>query len=592
MRSRFRIAFWILAACLALAAGAFFFWLSIQPYGVVKPFLDSFFDKKGFETLKPVNFTFFMWVFRVLAFGLVLIAPVLLFWRGAAWREGRQFVSRLPQDFTGFVKDLKPSWPGLGAALVLLVIFIAGFVFRMAFINQPIGPDESYSYVAFASGTFQDAISDYHLPNNHVFHTILMYLSTHLLGVHLWTVRLPAFLAGLLLVPFSYLLAARLYKREVGQVTAALVAAAPVLINYSSQARGYSILALISVASLILGYYLLEHKNRVGWGVLSLLGAFGFYNLPIMLLPIGVLYVWMSLSHLFSPTSAPYRSRLEFFIYLAASAIGMIGLTALAYLPIFVRSGFGLFFGNQFVASLSWRDFPATLMSRLQETWAEWTGAVPPVLVGLIIVGLFGSLFLERRTGKSRFPMQVAALAWIVALLLLRRYNAWARIWVFLVPLVLMWAAAGLVGMADLASTYFLKGRKLAPAVVAGALLLIVINSAQVIPTLPEKLTYKGDVERVAIYMVDHLQSQDKFLVSFPDDSPLWYYVMERGISFPHFQPELGFERVLALVDTSYNQTLDSVVKDRHLSLAALDCGNSTPLQVYGVVQLYECKAR
>ncbi len=592
MKSRASRVLWILAAFLLIIAGGIILWLSTQPYGVVEPFLNSFFDKKGFEALDSTNFPVFTWIFRFVGVGLWAGASILLFWRRQAWRNALQFATRLPDDFTAFIRDLQPARPDLGLLFLLLLIFAAGFIFRLEFINQPMSHDESYSYVAFASGSFQTAISDYHLPNNHVFHTILIYLTTRLFGLQPWTVRLPALAAGLAIVLVVYKLAAKLYDRPIALVTAALSAYIPALIYYSTSARGYTLVALIFLLSLWLGSYLLEHKNRVAWGVLSLLSAIGFYTVPVMLFPFGVVFAWLFLSHLFSKSPQPYSSKLEFSLYLAVSGIATAILTLLAYMPIFLRSGFSLVFGNEFVASLSWRDFPATILSRFQETWQQWTGPLPAVLVWILIAGFFISFVIEMRVGRSRFPLQVAALVWIGALLVLRRPNAFEKVWVFLVPVVLMWTAAGILGLVELLFRRFPAGRRLPPLVAGCVLLFVFVTAVQVAPALPADLAQKGGVEQAADYLVDHLQDQDKYLVSFPDNAALWYYVMARGQSFTRFQPELGFKRVLAVVSTDEGQTLDSVARDRHVLLSGLNCGDLMPVQTFDTIQVFECTPR
>ena len=83
--------------------------------------------------------------------------------------------------------------------------------------------------MAFARSLFA-AATDYHLPNNHVFHSILVYFSTRIFGIQPWAVRLPAFTAGVLLVPAAYWLAKRLYDRWTALGAALLVAWFPPLI--------------------------------------------------------------------------------------------------------------------------------------------------------------------------------------------------------------------------------------------------------------------------------------------------------------------------------------------------------------------------
>ncbi len=163
--------------------------------------------------------------------------------------------------------------------------------------------DEAYTFIAFASRPLLAAISDYALPNNHIFHTLLVYLAYHLLGNQPWIIRLPAFVAGVAIVPLTYVTAGRFYNRKVGLLSAGLVAAAPLLIDYSANARGYTLVCALTLCAAALAAYVKDHRNRIAWTLLALTCALGFYTIPIMLYPAGMLVVWLALSGLFSDTS-------------------------------------------------------------------------------------------------------------------------------------------------------------------------------------------------------------------------------------------------------------------------------------------------
>src|SRR5205807_1142091 len=68
----------------------------------------------------------------------------------------------------------------------------------------------------------------YTLPNNHVFHTLLVSVSTFLFGDHPWAIRLPAFLAGVAMIPLAFAAARRIHGDAAGLITAAFVALAAV----------------------------------------------------------------------------------------------------------------------------------------------------------------------------------------------------------------------------------------------------------------------------------------------------------------------------------------------------------------------------
>ncbi len=211
-------------------------------------------------------------------------------------------------------------------------------VYRLEYIYSPLHHDEAYTYVAFAHSFFS-AISDYHLPNNHVFHSLLVYFSTSIFGIAPWAVRLPAFMAGVLLIPAVFWLGkTHLYDHWTALGAALLVAWLPVLIDYSTNARGYTLLALFTLLTFTLGDIVRKEKNIFAWLLIGLFSALGFFTLPVMLLPFGILFVWLFISNQVEGP-APYRSKMDFLMHWSATGFGAAILTLLLYTPILVYSG-------------------------------------------------------------------------------------------------------------------------------------------------------------------------------------------------------------------------------------------------------------
>ena len=124
-------------------------------------------------------------------------------------------------------------------------------------------------------GLSANAISDYSLPNNHVFHTVLVYLAYHLLGNQPWIIRLPAFVAGVAIIPLAYGAGSIYYSRKVGLLSAGLAAASPLLISYSANARGYTLICAFTLCAVILAAYIKDHPNSFTWALFVLACAWG-----------------------------------------------------------------------------------------------------------------------------------------------------------------------------------------------------------------------------------------------------------------------------------------------------------------------------
>jgi hypothetical protein len=574
---------WLLAAFLTFV-GLFLFTLTVFPYGTLRAFTDSLKPDHHFTSLKPWN----AGVFKVLfgAGGLVFLGLAAL--TGLQrWNLVGKFLRMLWTDAGHFFADLRPRKNDLAFLAAVLVIMVLAVIYRLEHIYSPFSHDEAYTFVAFARSLFT-AISDYHLPNNHIFHSILVYFSTRIFGIQPWAVRLPAFTAGVLLVPAGYWLAKRFYGCWVALGAALLIAWFPPLIAYANNARGYTLVALFTLLILALGDHIRKEKNLFAWGLISLFSALGLYTVPVMLFPFGVLFVWLFLENVIEGP-APYQSKWEFVGYWLAAGFAAAILTLLLYVPIFVYTGPAKVFTNGFVAPLPWKDLLETLFSRFTDTWAEWTFRVPSVIILLFEVGWILSLLFHWCISEIRVPLQLAALLWIGILLLIQRPNAWSKVWVFLQPLMLIWAAAGILGLLEKVRLKFLRGLPLAAVVFCLALLGGLRQAAQLVPQLPGLWIIRGDEENTIRFVQSHLQENDLIVVAPPDDAPVWYYSELHGIPNANLDTRSAtFERALVLVNPIDGQTPASVIAERGPESAALDVESAHLLATFGAMQVFE----
>src|SRR5919206_3699501 len=144
----------------------------------------------------------------------------------------------------------EPRLPRSGLEIGVLTLLALGL--RLPFLGQPMRYDEAITYNEFASRPLYYGLSFYPEPNNHLLNTLLVHLTSGLLGSEPWVLRLPALLAGILLVPATYALGGLLGSRAVGLLAASLVAASSYLIEYSTNARGYTLQALAFVLAVCL----------------------------------------------------------------------------------------------------------------------------------------------------------------------------------------------------------------------------------------------------------------------------------------------------------------------------------------------------
>ncbi len=552
-----------IAAALLGLSGLVLFGPAFLPYPALKSLLDSFSRDGNFNSLKPFNGGIFQLLFAAGGLFVLMLAGVTFFRR---WGKVGTFFKMLWRDTGTFFNSLRPQKKEAGFLGGLVLIMALAVIYRLEHAVSPLKHDEAYTYVAFGRSLFT-ALTDYHLPNNHVFHSILVYFSTQAFGPEPWAVRLPAFAAGVLLVPAVYWLGKRFYDRWTGLGAAFLVAWFPALISYANNARGYTLVALFAVLTLALGDLVRREKNTFAWLLISVFSALGFYSVPVMLFPFGILFVWLFLENqLGDVNSGPrgYRSKREFLLHWLASGFGAALLTLLFYLPILIYSGPQQLFNNGFVAPLAWRDLVETLLQRFADTWAEWTFRVPLALGLLLLIGWTLGLIFHRRISRVKMPLQLAGLLWIVVLLVIQRPNAWSKVWVFLQPLMLLWAAAGVFGLL-LKIKPKLPGGIPAAGVAFGLVLAAgLVQAARLVPQLPELWAIQGPEERAVLFIRDQLSEDEKIVVAPTLDASIWYYSDLHGIPEAFFEPgSSAFQRLIVLVHLSENQTLDSVLSER-----------------------------
>jgi len=333
------------------------------------------------------------------------------------------------------------------------------------------------------------------------------------------------------LVIAVYFLARRTYSKLTGLVAAGGVAVLPVLILYSVNARGYTLICFWSVLLLMLSDYVRRNRNLTAWMLMALVSALGFYTIPIMLYPFGIAVIWLFLSGIFKDISSEYGGTKYWLAYLAG--LGMFAglLTLLLYAPIFYANGIRTVFnGNTVVESLPMSEFFGQFSFQLKRLLNEWTvGGLPRWIPTLLMIGSLFALLIHHRFSSQRVPLQGAALLFLVPVIIIQRPIILARVWLFLLTLTVLWGAAGLLGLPRFLG---LQHKHLEMIQSGGTILILLaflwFGWRFIMPYLqhPELSAYPNgkDAELVTRYLKNVLEEGDVVIVSNDDDAPYWYY--------------------------------------------------------------------
>jgi len=565
---RKRIIWIILASLVALVATALIL-AAFLPFGTLKSLADALKPNGNFKSLKESN----VLVFKILMSGTGLVLLALAFGIGTGrLKKARIWFSRYFSDLASFFKALKPARSDLFALAVLFLILVAAILFRLVRLKDGMSHDESYTFVVFSSTSLFNIVSNYHLPNNHVLNSLLIYFSTHIFGIQPWAVRLPALLAGLLLIPATYALAKTVYDKYTALISALLVAILPGAILYATTARGYSLVALFTVLTLWLADFLRRSKNLFAWSLLILFSALGFYSVPVFLFPFGMVFAWLFFENLLADPGE-YGSRFNFLKYWLLAGLSSAVLVLILYTPIFIYTGADKVFANGFVTPQGWLGYIPSIPGHLLLVWYEWTSGFSPLwAIGLALGFLLGLVFHERLS-RQRFPLQIAAFIWIAALMLVQRPAGVTKIWVFLQAPFLIWCAAGWTGLLKDLRLGFARNVSVAAILTGIAVLIMAASAIRAVPEIPRRWAVKGPMEETVLFIKDKLEPRDLIIVDAPYDAPIWYYSRLYGLADSRFDVRLPFDRLFVVVSQTDNQTVSSVLQDRGPQAASVDPG-------------------
>lgn len=453
------------------------------------------------------------------------------------------------------IAALRAWWEGEDAAArgALVLIVLAAAVARAASLGQPMRYDESVTFLYFIGRPWGTAISSYQFPNNHLLYTVAAKLTSLLGGGAAWALRLPAFVAGVAIVPLTYAVGRALFTRASGLIGAALAAGSTPLILYSANARGYAFVVAAYLGLLLIAARIRDAgATRRRWIAFALVGGAGLATIPVMLYPLGAVALWLALALVVERGTAagPTLAGL-------AAALAGAGLVALvAYAPILGANGLAALTANKFVAASSWPHFYRELLPGIAGALASWGQPFPlPVAVLLALAAAAGAAGSMRIT-REGVSVLLAAYVWSAALLIATHRAPFPRTWLWLVPV-----AALLVGVAGdrvLRLPWLSRAASHVPAISAAAALAAVawgIETHAVARSLDTGV-FQG-AHDVAQALATRAQRGDRVLAWIPSNAPLQYYMLRAGADTSLLStPDSATTREIIVLNENYGQSV------------------------------------
>ncbi|MGB8215378.1 MAG: glycosyltransferase family 39 protein [Anaerolineales bacterium] len=512
--------------------------LAFFPYKTIKIAGDLFSRHKNLQSLTPGLVDSLRKPSLVAGIIFFLISVFIFFWPQRTkdgikviLQASLNFGARFIADTRTLIWDIWHARPGRLETILLSVIVVISAIERAMIINRPIEYDEAYTFVEFAQNSFRYIVTSYYVPNNHVLSTILIHISYLLFGNHLWSIRLPVFIASLILVLCVFFLGRALYNSKVGLSASVIVAFLPTMILRSVSARGYIFVALAAILGFLVADYVIRNKNISAWFFLIVTCALGFYANPVMLYPCGMLFVWLLLAGITREVSIEYIKLAAWLKYLFFAGISIFVLTMVFYSPILLTNDLRqIYIDNRVLQPNSLNGFIASVPATLRDI-NQWSKGVVGPILDVLWVGLLLSFLFHGKYSKSRVPTQIYLIVSIIIMALIERPASINYVWIWLIPFLALWCAAGIVGglhwVAQRLSPQYIPSLALAILLLGFAVngMYQSYNMAALHP-----VTNDPAAEKVTLFLKPLLTDSDFVVVSECSDARYWYYFQYYGI--------------------------------------------------------------
>lgn len=526
---------------------------------------------------------------------LYILGIIAIVFSSLAFINKKNIEYYLTQHLAKFTKDLRECWFDTIAHvqsfyrhtdrlhfIALFTILVGGIAFRLFFLFQPIRHDEAFTFTNYASKPLILGLSNYSFPNNHLFHTLCVHMAYFLFGNQLWAIRLPAFLAGVFLIPATYFLVRALYEKHTALLTTAFLSVSSALIEYGTNARGYAFIMLFFILLLLLANYLRKKNNIAAWTSLAILSAMGLHTVPVMLYPFATVLLWIVWSSWQSDFSLPFKATIyQIFQYSTLTIL----LTGLLYLPVILASGLDAIIQNRFVQPMPLSAFINRLPERLLDVWSQWTLDYNFGLITLLAIATLIGIIAHHHRAQHRICLAFPAVLTLAILLPIQGVLPPERVWLYLLPLFYTVASTGFYTFLQRA----LPHQTVAKTVVYISLCLGLwggINATQTLNTYyPYGPGTLKDAEVITQYLKPQLQSSDR-LLTIATAAPLEYYFNKHNVNINHLRQDIANSNRLIVLVLEKKYTLEQVLQVANIPTQDFTAPNL--LCAYPSARLYE----
>lgn len=333
---------------------------------------------------------------------------------------------------------------GRAAPWIALAAVLLGAILRIYGMGEQLWYDEIHTVVTSVRQPLATILTHFPSNNDHVLYSALANLAISAFGDTPWAVRLPAVVLGIVSIPLLYLLGKQVTNRFEAAAAALLMALSYHHVWYSQNARGYTILLCVALASTHLLLTGLRERRAWPWLAFGVVAALGAYTHLTMVLAVVAMAGIVGLHLLVERRGF----RLADWA-MPALGFGVAGLVTMAlYAPLLgdMQAFFGDTSQGVKAASPAWAL--QELVRGLQVGYA--TGGVVLVVAAVFVVGCWSYL----RQSPTILALFVGPGLFVFAVSALMQRPTFPRFFFFMAGFALLIAVRG-----ALTITEFIRGR-------------------------------------------------------------------------------------------------------------------------------------
>ena len=276
-----------------------------------------------------------------------------------------------------------------------------------------------------------------------------------------------------------------------------------------------------------------------------------------MVLPLAGIFFWLLALLLLKRT--PLNIVMRQFVFPFSMLSGLF--TVIFYTPvIYISGGLEPIIKNKFVEPQSWNDFLKDLLPQLQKSFIEISRDIPStillVLALLVVLGFVGAIKQRNWTMLLLLP---AFFFGAVVILVIQHTNPYARTWIYLIPIILLLADAGLIFLLE-------RLPKSLPQWINSAILVVAfffavhLTSKNIILTYPDTSAFPEALIAVK-YLKPIFKPGDTLRVSSTADWSVKFYFWYDGLSSVLYDPAPSTGRIFFVHKKSRGPLTDEALE-------------------------------